>query len=198
MAAKTEAYVFKPMKQKLQVLALGGKEWAIIVLVAAIGAALAFVLGYWTHPAEVSIKSDTINSQIATLQSERKAVQRKASNDEQAAAGKHVSALSSSDQDLVAAAAAAGITKDTTDEEIEAMVPTTEVQQQPVIPDIPRWMVFFFAPTLITAALLAELFHNSSIANELRRVAKNARAQHSFGSDPQLFMSQHEKWMIDR
>lgn len=198
MSEREQAYVFKPMKQRLQVLALGGREWAVVVLVAAAGAALAFALGFWTHIEQVDVAQTQITNQQSALREERTAAKKAARADAAAARGdkSSSSALSTKDRELADQATADGITAETTDEEIAAMVPTTELAPRPVIPDIPRWMLFFFAPALAAAALQAELFHNSSIARELERACRNAAAQHRFESAPQRYMEAHEERLV--
>ncbi len=194
MDDRGQAYVFKPMKQRLQVLALGGREWAVVVLVMAVGAALAFALGFWTHIEEVDVAQTQITNQQSALKEQRTAAKKAARLEAASAKGeKSTSTLSEKDRELYQQAQDNGITSETTDEEIEAMVPRTELAARPVIPDIPRWMIFFFAPSLVAAALQAELFHNSSIAKELKRAARNAADQHSFASAPQAYMEAHER-----
>ena len=186
------AYVFKPLKQRLTVLGLGGKEAVCVLATAAVGALLAWSLGGWTHAVTVPVSETEQSNQYAKLESQRAAMQRAEAAEKEAEAGHGEARLSQSDQDAVAAGLAAGISAASSDEELRAKVETEKISQAPVVADVPRWMAFFFAPTLAVAAVNAELFHNSTILKEARRLARNARAQHDFPSDGEEWMERHE------
>ena len=193
MAAR-EAFVFKPMKYRLTVLGLGGKEWAVTVAIAAVCALAAWGLGFWTHEAAAEVPQAEQNAQASSLRDQRNAMQRLETRER--ASGSHEAAVagaSEADKKLIEQAEGSGITADTSDSEISGMVVKERLQPTPVIPDVPRWMGVFFAPTLVAAALQAELFHNSSIVKELGRLVRNWASQHDFASDPEGFMEACEE-----
>lgn len=186
----TYAYVYKPMKLRTTIFGCGWQEWLKIAAVAAIGALLAWLLGYWVQPTEVSLNYSERLEQVEQLQDQRDAAARIAAITGSSSSSS--GSASTSDQELALEGEENGITAKTTDDEIESMVPMTKIQNMPVIPDVQRWMVFFFAPALITFGLNAELIHNSSLLKELRRVYRNWRAQHDFSSRPEEFMQRLE------
>ena len=189
-----DAFVFKPMKYRLTVLGLGGKEWAVTVAVAAVCALAAWGLGFWTHDAPAQVPQAEQSAQASSLREQRSAMQRLETREK--ASGSREAALdgaSESDKRLSEQAQASGVTGATTDSELSALVERERIEPAPVIPDVPRWMAVFFAPTLLAAALQAELFHNSSITKELGRLVRNWAGQHVYASDPERFMEACER-----
>lgn len=192
-----EAFVFKPMKSRLTVLGLGGREWLVTVCIAAACALAAYGLGFWTHDVAVDVPAAEQSDQLSKLTDERRAMQRlDARTSAQGSREKAIASATESDQELISRAEKAGVESSMTDEELKALVTRQRVETQPVIPDIPRWFALFFAPTLTAAALQAELFRNSSIKKEVQRVVRNAAAQHEFRSDPNGFMEECEEAML--
>ena len=162
--------------------------------VAAVCALAAWGLGFWTHDAPAQVPQAEQSAQASSLREQRSAMQRleareKASGSREAALEK----ASESDKRLIEQAQASGVTGATTDSELSALVERERIEPAPVIPDVPRWMAVFFAPTLLAAALQAELFHNSSITKELGRLVRNWAGQHVYDSDPERFMEACER-----
>lgn len=185
----TTAYVFKPMKQRLTVIGMGGKEWGVVILVAIIGALLAFALGYVKTVETLSYNV----SEMSSMQSDYKSEWEALTKYEEIQSSSSTNAyISESNLELAQKAIEDGISTDMSIEEVYALIPTTYQSLEPIIPDIPRWALFFFLPTIISGALQAELIHNSSIYKELKRGLKNWQNQHTFVSNPNQFMQQYE------
>lgn len=177
--ADNMGYVFKPMPKKGSAFGITLKGWAAVLLTAALGAGLAFALGSWKHVETVDLNFAERSVYVDELTDERDAL---------AAVDKATGRLADETYALAEAGEADGLSASTTDEEIDAMAPSTKEAWVPVIPDVPRWMAFFFAPTLVVAAGCMQFVHNSCFFAEAARWARNARVQREFRSRPYEYM----------
>lgn len=190
------AFVFRPMKQRLLILGLGGKEWLIVVLTAIMGAILAFMLGFWTHIDYVDRSKTEINNDTAALNQQQRALKSMESYQEGLIKGSNPTMPSEDVQNLAKLAQENGVTSSMNSGEISELVAKQELGSVPNIPDIPRWLIFFFVPTLVVAGFQAEVIHNSSIYKEGKRTLKNAMKQHNYYSNPAQYMKKYERKAI--
>ena len=85
-------------------------------------------------------------------------------------------------------AAELGITAGTADDDLRAMVPQTTPELRPVMPMLPRWVIFFLLPIIATIALNIEFSRGTTVAREIKRIRRHRKAQSAFESDPRAFL----------
>lgn len=180
---------FRPLKTRATVLLLGGAEWGKVALAAALGALLAFSLGAIKHVEEVPMGNSERMAQVAELEQVRATVKSLDSR-MKAAGAASLSAIDVTDSERQDAERAAelGITAGTADDDLRAMVPQTAPELRPVMPMLPRWVIFFLLPIIATIALNIEFSRGTTVAREIKRIRRHRKAQSAFESDPRGFL----------
>ena len=160
-----------------------------LALAAALGALLAFSLGAIKHVEEVPMGNSERMAQVAELEQVRATVKSLDSR-MKAAGAASLSAIDVTDSERQDAQRAAelGITAGTADDDLRAMVPQTTPELRPVMPMLPRWVIFFLLPIIATIALNIEFSRGTTVAREIKRIRRHRKAQSAFESDPRGFL----------
>lgn len=183
--------VFKPLKTRPMVAGVGVPEFFKILFATLVGIALFFALGGWTHVVSVPTTQAEALAKLSELQSLQGAVSKadKLFASTGATAVTEID-LSAEDAEAYRRAVGLGITADTTRDELLELVPETIEQKQPIIPDVPRGIVFIAVPFFLSLGMLIEYQRSCSLRKDLKRVMKNARKQHVFITQPKKYLKE--------
>lgn len=189
---RTSAPVYKPLKSRSAIAGIGAGELGKILLVLAIGICAFLATGMWRHAEQVPLTQSEALAELAELTSAQEASRNV--RDMLASTGaSSVSEidLTERDAELYRRAIALGITSATTREELVEMLPASKEEILPVVSDPIRGIALIGIPLLVFVGGHLEYSHGSCIAKDIGRMARNARSQHVYLSQPKQYVKEH-------
>ena len=154
------APIFRPLRARFQPLGIPAGKFLIIILVAMLGVVVSLLLGFWTHDVEVEYNTQERQALLSDYQNIARLA---ASTEEQLvmAAGDGAVSITDSQAEILQEAQELGIRSDMTSDELEAIVPTARIENQPVIPLFVRLAVLAVLPTILLVVWFMELNRTS-------------------------------------
>lgn len=177
-----DGLVFKPFRKVNTFAGLQLKNWGKVAVIVAIGAMVAVLLRGITMPVEVGRTASEIQSETsAFLEAQRveKTMESKVNSllinidnptaqQKKEATAKAKESLSSSQQESLELAEKYKITTDMDQETLKSLVTTTKTENQPVIPDMARVVIFVIVPMVIAIVWWMDL-KGWSYSTEVKR-----------------------------
>lgn len=191
MADTPTAPVFRQMRTGVVFLGMRPADWGKLVALGALCLSLFYATGLITVDATVERHSYDITNEAVEYRAARDAAaQARDAMQKYGAADISEVDLPESTREKAEEAAELGIGPDASDDEIAAMVPSTQVEKVPLVGDVWRGIFLVALPVVAFLMLHFEAAFGTNMMRESSRFVRCLRAQHVYTSDTALLFGE--------